>query len=71
MEGMNDIMRSLGRLEGKQDAILANQAEHSRKIKEQGERLDKVEKRQVWWAGAIAALSFFVANAMSVLKHLG
>ena len=49
------IFRSLVRLETKQDQILSNQHEITADHKELKERMNKVENRQNWFMGAIAA----------------
>lgn len=71
----NSLNRSLGRIEGKQDLILARidtlNSEHE-KLKESVAGLDgrvsKVEKKLVWWAGAAATISgllYFFKNKIT------
>ena len=63
------IFRSLVRLETKQDAILANQNEITIDHKELKNRVGKLENRQNWFIGAIAAIGA-VITALAKLGHL-
>ena len=55
------IYRSLVRLETKQDSILENQTEILTDHKTLKTRIDKVENRQHWYMGAVAAVSAAIA----------
>lgn len=63
------IFRSLVRLETKQDQILSNQNEITADHKELKERMNKVENRQNWFMGAIAATGagFTILNRMGLV----
>lgn len=67
MTEIADIMHCLGRLEGKQDAILANHAEHVKRLNDHATRIGKLEKRMAWYAGVAAVLA--AAFSLAV-RHL-
>ncbi len=63
------IYRSLVRLETKQDSILENQSEILTDHKTLKARMDKVENRQHWYMGAVAAFGAGI-TLLAKLGHL-
>ncbi len=61
------IFRSLVRLETKQDQILSNQNDIATDHKELKARMNKVENRQNWLMGAVAA----TGAGFTILTKLG
>lgn len=59
---MNTLMLALGRLEGKQDAILTAVGEQTKRLNAHSERIGKLERRQAWWAGAAAVAGMLVTT---------
>ena len=57
---MNEVQRSLGRIEGKQDQILDNQIILNKVQGEHKNSINRLENRQHWYAGGIAAGAFVI-----------
>lgn len=55
---MNEVHRALGRIEGKQDEILKNQASLSKVQEGHGKSIGILKSRQHWYAGGVSALAF-------------
>ena len=54
----SEIVRSLGRIEGKLDGILRSQIEMKTEATALRADLDKVKAKLHWYSGGLAALSF-------------
>ena len=62
-----DIQRTLGRMEGKLEAILTGQAAQLKTIEKHDERLDGLEKWQGKIVGAIALATFVLGIVAKVV----
>lgn len=51
------IQRTLGRIEGKLDGILATQTAHSLRANDVEKRVQAVETKLNWYSGAVAAFA--------------
>lgn len=66
----NDIMLALGRLEGKQDALLLSLENHNQRLDKQEERLTGVEKKMAWYLGAASVVSSALAIGVNYLVRM-
>jgi hypothetical protein len=67
-----DIQRDIGRLEGKVDSLIMQLTEHIKKDENAWEKVNKLEKKVMWAAGVVAAITFFItAWASTGLKKIG
>ena len=56
MEALNEtLLLSVGRLEGKVDALLAGMKQHQEQLEDQEKRINKLEQAKAWLIGAAAA----------------
>ena len=66
-----ETQRSLGRLEGKLDAMMMLLTDHIKKDEIVWAKVSRLEKRIVWASGVAAALMFFITtSATGLLKML-
>ena len=61
-------MRVLGRLEGKQDAILSGMSEHRKRIDKLEENQHKTDKKFAWFAGAAAVGGVILTKLADAMK---
>ena len=59
---LHGVMLALGRLEGKQDAILTAVGEQTKRLNAHSDRISKLERRQAWWAGAAAVMGMLATT---------
>ena len=63
-----EVQRSMGRLEGKTDALIMQLTDHIKKDEMAWARVNSMDKKWVWFSGAVAGIAFFIAP---VLKKIG
>jgi hypothetical protein len=63
-----DLARSLGRIEGKQDLILARIDAEGRAREKLEERVTKIETKLTWYVGYAAGAAAVLAVALQYLK---
>lgn len=63
-----NLFLHLGRLEGKVDAILANQTLMANEQAEHDKRIGKLEHHHSWFLGASAVVASVVASAVGFFK---
>ena len=63
-----NLFLHLGRLEGKVDAILANQTLMANELEEHDDRIGKLEHHHSWFLGASAVVASVVATAVGFFK---
>lgn len=69
---MNDLQRSLGRLEGKLDGLTLMIQDHIIKDEAAWGRISRIEKRMWWLNGIIATIIFFMTTGVSsMLTKIG
>ena len=56
MSEFADIQRALGRIEGKQDAMLAQLERGTERMDKHDEKIGKLQNRQHWYAGIAAGI---------------
>jgi hypothetical protein len=67
-----DLQRSLGRLEGKVDSLIMQLTEHIKRDEAAWAKVNYLEKKQMWAAGVVATIVFFVTAWVSTgLKKIG
>lgn len=64
----DNLFLHLGRLEGKVDAILANQTLMANELEEHDDRIGKLEHHHSWFLGASAVVASVVATAVGFFK---
>lgn len=64
----SDIDRSLGRIEGKLEALILTLNDHVRKDEEAWAKVNRIDRKLVWFSGAAAAVMFF---GSTILKKIG
>lgn len=52
----SEIQRSLGRIEGKVDSLIARQDAKDRRDEDRDNRIQSIERRQWWLSGVAAAI---------------
>ena len=67
---MQEIQRSLGRIEGSLESIHDDIAEMTKDLKTQNGRLSKVENRVHWYSGFAAALGALLGIGSSHIPRL-
>lgn len=67
-EQLTEIIRSLGRLEGKVDSALTSQQDHTKTIGCHDLRLRKIENKQSWIIGLATGAGALVSLAINWLK---
>ena len=63
-----DIERSLGRVEGKLDALLLQLTEHIKKDESEWAKVSKLSTKMAWYSGAFAVIG---AVSVTVLRKMG
>ncbi len=64
----DDIRYALGRLEGKVDAILANQSILTNRLDEHDKRIGNLEMYKAWQLGASAVVASLVASCIAYFR---
>ena len=64
----DDVQRSLGRIEGKLDALNQTMASYSQRADKTESRVSKIENRQYWYAGASAVLGTIVGFFLNPIR---
>ena len=67
----SDLLLSLGRLEGKMDALIAVTNAHNDSLQKQDERLRELENSRSALVGAVAILSTAISAAVAWLSTNG
>ena len=65
-----DILRSLGKIEGQLESLLKSLEEHKAKSAEQETRIQAIEKKINYAAGAIAVLTVVVSFGWDIVRGL-
>lgn len=67
---LDDLHRSVGRIEGKLDTFIAQMATQDERTTKITERIGKVESRQAWYSGAGSMVGMILgALGMHGLKY--
>jgi peptidoglycan hydrolase CwlO-like protein len=69
-EQINNLERSVGRIEGKLDGILEQLKKINGSIGEQDRRIDTLEQESARAKGIAAGISIVVSAAIAVINHL-
>ena len=69
MEGENELIRALGRMEGKMDALITAHAATNARVDKQDERLSGVERKQWYHSGIVAAGVFALSHFTGILPR--
>ena len=59
-----DIARSLGRVEGKLDALALQLIDHIKKDEMAWAKVSSLEKKMIWFSGLFAAVMFFATSTI-------
>lgn len=63
-----EILLALGRLEGKVDALLTQQALHNDELNHHDKRIRNLEMSRSWLLGAAASVSLVISVLVTMIK---
>lgn len=67
---LSDIIRALGKIEGQLEAVLKNQEEQKNRVRVLEDRVQSIEKKISYAAGAIAVVTVFFSFGWELAKGL-
>jgi hypothetical protein len=67
-EDTPELYRTLGRIEGKLEALMINLQDHVKQDEKSWDKVNRMDKRIMWFSGVMAGAGFIIT---AVLKKLG